>query len=172
MASQPYVNKFDKGGNCSVQGSNAEKSFKDILISEGMSVRDASIQEQISHVDFIVTFNNQITRYEVKSRKKINRNDNDSQDELVWIEIQNVRGDLGWLYGASDYIVFEREKDFIVVDREKLADFITLKCNLRKIARRASEALYIKYQRWGRNDCLTLIQNSDIESLAKKIYLK
>jgi Holliday junction resolvase len=170
--SLPYVNKFDKNGTCSLQGINAEKTFKDILLSEGFSVREATLKEQMTHVDFIVTFNNQVTRYEVKSRKKINRNDNKFQDELIWIEIQNVRGDLGWLYGSADYIVFEREKDFVVVDREKLADFIALKCNLRKTARSASEALYIKYQRWGRNDCLTLIQNSDIESLAKKIYLK
>jgi hypothetical protein len=167
-----YVNKFDTNKACAIQGDKAENSFKNLLISEGLQVRDADTVEQRNHVDLIANENNQNVRYEIKSRKKISRSDDDYQDSLVWIEIQNVRGDLGWLFGASDYIVFERNKDFVVVDREKLADFVTRTCNLRKVARNAGEALYARYQRFGRKDCLTLIRNEDIEKLAKKVYLK
>jgi hypothetical protein len=167
-----YVNKFDRTKECSIQGNKAEASFKDLLINEGLHVREADMVEQRNHVDLIVNENNRKVRYEIKSRKKINRSDDQYQDSLIWIEIQNVRGDLGWLFGASDYIVFERNKDFVVVDREKLADFVTRTCNLRKVARHADEALYSRYQRFGRKDCLTLIRNEDIEKLAKKVYLK
>lgn len=167
-----YVNKFDTNKQCAIQGQKAEISFKDILIKEGFEVRDAPIEEQRNHVDLIVKDNNRNVRYEIKARKKINRADDSFQDELVWIEIQNVRGDMGWLFGASDFIVFERNKDFVVVDREKLADFVTRTCNLRKNAQYADEALYARYQRRGRKDCLTLIRNEDIEALAKKVYLK
>jgi len=167
-----YVNKFDTTGECAVQGQNAEKSFKDILALDGYPVREATFKEQMTHVDFIVNQNNTNIRYEVKARKKISRQDDNCQDELVWIEIQNVRGDLGWLFGAADYIVFERDKDFLVVEREKLADFVKTNCNLRKQVYRGADALYSRYQRKGRKDCLTLIKNSDVESLAKRIIVK
>lgn len=167
-----YVNKFDFNKQCAIQGTQAEKSFRDILVSQGFEVRDADGVEQRNHVDLISTENNKKIRYDVKARKKIGRSDGEYQDELVWIEIQNVRGDLGWLFGAADYIVFERDKDFAVVERQKLADFVQRTCNLRKIARNSSEALYCRYQRQGRKDCLTLIRNEDLEKLTKKNYLK
>ena len=167
-----YVNKFDFNKQCAIQGTQAESGFREILVNQGFKVRDADGVEQRNHVDLISTENNKNVRYDVKARKKLGRGDNQYQDELVWIEIQNVRGDLGWLFGAADFIVFERDKDFIVVDREKLADFVQRTCNLRKIARYSDEALYCRYQRQGRKDCLTLIRNEDLEKIAKKIYLK
>jgi dipeptidyl aminopeptidase/acylaminoacyl peptidase len=167
-----YVNPLDKNQECALHGERAEKSFKEILINEGFTVKDATVPEQKTHVDFIATKNNQITRYDVKARKRVNRQDDKYQDDLIWIEIQNIWGGLGWLFGASDYIVFEREKDFVVVDRQKLADFVTVHCNLRKNARYADEALYARYQRFGRKDCLTMIRGEDVQGLAKTIYSK
>jgi hypothetical protein len=167
-----YVNRFDKGGECSLHGHATEKTFKDILVAEGFPVREATMAEQMSHCDFIVDKNNKLIRYEVKARKRISRSDTEYQDDLVWIEIQNVRGDLGWLYGVADYVVFERAKDFVVVDRQKLADFVALTCNLRKQAFRPTEALYCRYTRRGRKDLLTLIKNEDIEKLAERIIVK
>jgi hypothetical protein len=167
-----YVNKFDFNKQCAIQGNQAEEAFKEILLSRGFKVRDADGVEQRNHVDLISTENNKNVRYDVKARKKVSRSDEVYQDELVWVELLNVRGDLGWVYGSSDYLVFEREKDFIVVSREKLADFIQKTCNFRKEAQHSSDALYCKYQRKGRKDLITLIKNSDIESIAKEVIMK
>lgn len=167
-----YVNQFDKAGECAAQGANAEKTFKDILIAEGGEVKEATFAEQMTHVDFIVNKNNAIFRYDVKARKRVSRNDSGYQDDLIWIEIQSVSGELGWLFGVADFIVFERALDFVVVERKKLENFVKVNCNFRKIAFTAKEALYCKYQRRGRKDCLTLIKGFDIEAIAKKIIKK
>jgi Holliday junction resolvase len=141
-----YVNKFDKTKACAVQGQFAEKTFRDILVSEGFVVREADFKEQRSHIDLIATLNNKTLKYDVKARKKVSRQDNNYQDELVWLELINVAGNVGWLLGAADYIVFEREKDFVIVNREKLFEFVKVTCDLNKKAFYPQDALYARYK--------------------------
>lgn len=167
-----YINKFDRNGSCAIQGEKSENGYKNILISRGFIVRDATLAEQLKHIDLFVNYNGVEVGFEIKARKKINRSDSSFQDSLVWIEIKNVNGDDGWLFGQANYIVFEREKDFIVIDREKLVSFVMSTCDFTKTVCSAKEALYCNYQRKGRRDSITLIKNIDIESLAKKIVKK
>ena len=167
-----YVNKFDHNKECALQGQKAERSFKDILISEGHSVREATRDEQMKHVDLVTTKDNKVTKYEIKARKKINRGDDDYQNRLIWVEFINVIGDVGWLYGAADKVSFESEKDFIVVDRLKLAAMAESKCNPFKRVNSASEALYKGYQRKGRKDIVSLVKESDIREIADRTINK
>jgi len=167
-----YRNQRDVTGECSAHGHAAETVFRELLKAEGYTVTDATMEEQRNHVDFIATRNNSNTRFDVKARKKISRQDNNYQDEFVWVEILNVRGDKGWVFGGADFIAFEREKDFLIVRRDKLADFIQKTCNLRKQAFHPSEALYCRYQRRGRQDCVTLITAEDLVKLTERTILK
>jgi hypothetical protein len=170
---QQYVNNRDVNGICSAHGHKTEDVFHELLKAEGFPVRRATRKEDMfEHFDFEVNKNNKLIKYEVKARKRVSRSDDNYQDELIWCEILNVLGENGWVFACADYIAFEREKDFVIVEREKLADFIKLKCNLRKQAYRAEDALYCRYQRRGRKDCLTLIKGSDIEGLAERFIKK
>ena len=166
-----YVNKNDKDGKCAIQGNTAEVAFKKLLSKEGQ-VLDADITEQRNHVDLILIKNGKKIRYEVKARKRVSRGDSGVQDELVWIELINVAGNVGWVNGGSDFVGFERENDFAVVSRAKLLTLVTKLCNPYKRVKSPEEALYKGYQRYGRQDLLTLIKMSDLESIIDRTILK
>lgn len=172
MNEKPYRNQLDATGTCSEVGAKAEEVFAEILRKEGYEVRMANFSEQMRHLDIIATKNKKEFTFDVKSRKKVSRSDDSAQDSLVWIEVLSVSGRMGWAFSNVDNIAFEREKDFVVVSQKKLADFVTKNCNLKKIAYTAKDAVYCKYERSGRKDCLTLIKNEDIVKLAKKIFPK
>jgi hypothetical protein len=83
-----------------------------------------------------------------------------------------VAGNQGWLYGASDYIVFERESDFVIVPRgnlvslcERLVSNVTVD--------KSKDCLYKKYSRKDRKDELSLIKMKDItENIKVSIWSK
>ena len=70
------------------------------------------------HWDVKGTFKNKTYRFDVKGMKKKNRWDNNFQDDIAWVEGTNVRGEPGWVKGKADYIVFERNKYWLIVDRQ------------------------------------------------------
>ena len=167
-----FVHRYDKTGECGANGHRAEQVFAELLRKEGFIVRMATFPEQMASIDVIAEKNNQKVTFDVKSRKRVSRNDISVQDEFVWLEIKNTAGNLGSLFGTADRMSFEMEDSFVIVDRNKLIDFVKKKCNLRKIARTASEALYSNYSRAGRKDSLTLIKKEDVIKLAKRILQK
>lgn len=100
--------------------------------------------------------------YDIKGLKKKNRSDKHTDADVVWIELMNVRGNLGWLYGKADYIVFEQEEYFAVISRNILRKMVETKLissysDLKKP--------YWIYRRKNRLDQLTLIPFSDIKHL-------
>ena len=51
----------------------------------------------------------------VPSRKK---------SKWIWVELKNNKGQPGWLYGLSDFIVFEMGHEYIFVSREDLLNHV------------------------------------------------
>jgi hypothetical protein len=153
-------------------GEFAEASFGKLLAKKG-EVRPANKQEQINHIDFILTTpEGKEIKYDVKARKKVNRADDQATDDLIWIEFLNVLGNRGWIYGESDFIVFEREKDFLLVSRPKLVEFAEKKCDLAQMVTSANNALYRGYRRWQRHDLLSMVKSEDIAGIASEIWSK
>ena len=66
------------------------------------------------------------TTYDIKAAKKANQWDKRCEYDVQWVELLNVRGRLGWLFGSADYIVFERKATWAVIKRKdiikKIAD--------------------------------------------------
>jgi hypothetical protein len=157
-----YRNSFDFNGQNQLSGEKAEDLFEKIALTKKLKVQKATTKQQLSHIDFILTNNkNQNFFFDVKARKKISRTSDSYSDDLVWIEFKNVAGNQGWLYGASDYIVFERENDFVIVPRgnlvslcERLVSNVTVD--------KSKDCLYKKYSRKDRKDELSLIKMKDI----------
>ena len=106
-----------------------------------------------------------IFKVEVKSKKRINRSDKDEQNELIWVELRNVRGKTGWLFGKADLIAFEKEKSFLFVKRLDLLAVVNKKVNLVAKVHDPKDALYKIYTRAGRKDKLTLLPTNDIEEI-------
>lgn len=153
-------------------GEAAENSFSRLLSKKG-TVRPASTSQQIRHIDFILTTSKgEKLRYEVKARKRVSRSEDNPTDELVWLEFLNVRGDAGWLYGNANFIAFEREKDFVIVDRIKLKTMAETKCDLALKVNSPSNALYKGYTRFGRSDLISIVKMPDIVEIADEVWVK
>jgi hypothetical protein len=159
-----YKNKYDSSGQAFDAGDKAESLFEQALEKAGKEFRRASFKEEISHIDFVLfkTDTSPAVAIDVKARKKIKRSDDAVNDDLIWVEFKNVAGRRGWLYGKADIIAFEREENFILVNRKLFARLCEKLCDLTKINEDVRTPLYTGYQRRNRQDILSLIKITDI----------
>lgn len=168
-----YQNKFDKSGECATQGASAEELFLDMATARNYVVKKATRNQNIfDHIDFYLTGRSKDTgsdhtiTVDIKARKKTSRKDSKFNDSWVWVEIKNVQGRDGWLYGQSDFIAFEQKDCFILCPRKVLIEVV--KSNVRfdlDYVDRASQAKYRIYQRSGRRDQITQVKVEDLLKL-------
>jgi hypothetical protein len=166
MQSSNSRNRFDKKDSLEL-GERAEVLFVEMAKQLGWQVSPSSRDENIDgHWDFHISKDQENFKIEVKSAKRIDRNDSNIQFEHTWVEIHGVRPkDTGWLFGKADLIAFERESSFIFVKRLELLAVVNKKVNLVAKVDNPRDALYKIYRRDGRKDKLTLLPSSDIEEI-------
>ena len=165
MAEPNSRNKFDKKDSLEL-GERAEHLFIVLAVKSGWKISASSKDENIEdHWDYLIEKENELFKVEVKSQKRINRGDKDEQTQFTWVELRNVRGKVGWLFGKADLIAFEKEKSFILVKRLELLALVNKKVNLVAKVREAKDALYKIYTRIGRKDKLTLRPTKDTEEI-------
>ena len=58
-------------------------------------------------------------RFDVKKIK----NKKQSQ-EWLWIEFKNAKGEDGWIHGDAHFVAFERNYDFVVVNRKEMVKML------------------------------------------------
>ena len=161
-------NKYDKTGECLQTGLGAEQLFDQIAESKSLEIKNAKRRENMQkHIDKYVTDDVGTWSVDIKARKKTSRSNSQAQDDWIWIEFQNVRGNAGWLYGEADRIAFETQDDFIVVDRSSLIDYVEDVVDMGKSVKYSSHAQYKTYRRAGRNDLLTMVELSEIKKNCK-----
>jgi len=158
-------NRFDKRDSLEL-GERAENQFAGMARRAGWQVSPSSQDENIDeHWDFRIENGAENFRVEVKSSKRIHRNDRAAQAEFIWVELRNVRGKVGWLFGKADLIAFENESAFAFVKRLDLLKIVNQKVNLVAKVKDPNDALYKIYTRSGRKDKLTLLAAGDIEEI-------
>ena len=99
---------------------------------------------------------------DVKGIKKKNRKDKDVDDSIHWIEIQNVRGNKGWIYGDAMYIAFRTLTQIIFVKTSILRDLSEEKVMGKELAYSNPKSCYTPYQRWQRKDIVYKIPTEDL----------
>jgi len=109
-------------------------------------------------------------KFDVKAVKKINRSDNETDETIHWVELINVRGNKGWLYGEADYFAFELDDYWVIVNKQILQTFISKKCAKKETSEKPE--LYKIYNRNGRLDAITLVKTIDLMYLAEQIIEK
>jgi len=111
---------------------------------------------------------------ELKSQKRIARNENKTQDKWAWIELHSVRkNDKGWLLSSkADFICFERNNGFEFYNRLELIERVFLLLDMTKYANVSSEAKYVLYSRSGCPDLLTLVEFEKISDLCRGTWKK
>jgi len=158
----------------------SELLFKELMISSGYRCYDATkYQNMNEHWDVLAVKDTEtgsvFKRIDVKSNKKSHK------EGYTWVELQNVRGNTGWLYSEDmDIIAFERDDCFELVMRDKLAKFINEKIKKTDqedengdivYQNKTNLGFYRKYRRDGRNDRVVKAPFSDFDNLIyKRIY--
>lgn len=156
-----------------IAGNYAEKLFNDLAIKNGFKVIKSSRDEDMfDHIDFHVERGIFKASIEVKSEKKISRKDYDVQSSYLWLELRNVNGDSGWVYGKADYIAFQTGEGFLLVKTELLRSYIEDNVNFDSYVDYPDQALKRLYNRVGREDILTLISVHDLIKYNNERQLK
>jgi len=156
------------------QGCEAEEKF--IMIYP--LVRRATKKEDIfEHWDVMVEVDDNIVKVDIKGIKNDDRFDPFPNENINWVEIQNVNGDTGWLYGDSDIIAFETENYFILVGTLKLRRFLEKKMGYTKetikdIEPKNVKDPYVFFQRKGRKDILVKVKTIDLMHIKYKSVKK
>jgi hypothetical protein len=109
-------------------------------------------------------------KVDVKAMKKLNRADDKPNESIHYVEIKNVHGNKGWLYGDADYFAFETEDYYVMVSKLRLQEMIAEKCK-EKIKCDKPE-LYKLYSREGRSDMMTLVKTIDLVFISDKMIKK
>ena len=136
----------------------SEQRFLNICLKKKIKTsRSSKDQDIYEHWDFKV--NNSLV--DVKGAKKISRSDEEFNYDIAWLEIRNVRGNLGWLKGKADFIAFEQKDHFLIVKRLDLLNWLKLKITNKKVVYSSKEALYRFYQRKNRKDIVCLVKIKD-----------
>lgn len=137
------------------KGKQTEKAFSKILSNVTFSSENEDITE---HWDLSTNL-----KIDVKGLKKRNRSDDSVDERIHWVEIKNVNGDVGWLYGDADYFAFELHNYWIIVDKIDLQELV--KTQVKKEYTKIP-MLNKLYSREGRKDVMTLISTFDLINIA------
>lgn len=140
-----------------------KRSFPESIIKKSSFEQDTQ-----DHIDFIIHLGGKRFTVDVKSRKKFKMTDKEPNDTIIWLELVSVTGNDGWVYGDADYIVFEREDDWMFVPTKSLREL----CSNIPPGVYEKKILYRRYQRKGNKDEIVLVKDTDVTPLAKKFIKK
>ena len=143
-------------------GKIKENEFINLVIKPNQKIILPTKEQDINeHWD--VSIND--IKFDIKALKKVKRSDADTNQEIHWVEIENVHGKKGWLYGSADYIAFETNKSWLIVKRENLVKLVDK--NL-KVVITSEPEIYKMYSRYGRFDVLTIVPTDDLKKILTK----
>lgn len=146
-----------------IEGKKAEDKFSEYFKNTKKASR---YQDTKEHWDVKISAN-----IDVKGIRKIDRH-SEVDENFHWVEILNVNGDKGWAYSQFvDYFAFETFDYFIIVEKEKLQNFIKEKVKKEYVSS-TRQALYKLYRRKDRKDLISLVKTIDLIYICDKIIKK
>lgn len=110
-------------------------------------------------------------KYDIKGVKKVNRDDIYPNELYHFVELKNVKGKKGWLYGDADYFAFETFKYFIIVEKIKLQSFIANMVTKAYVTS-PDKSLYCLYTRKDNKDVITMITSIDLVYISERTMIK
>jgi len=166
------MNNFYRSKDTGDIGDKAVEIFKRLAKEQGYDIKDATTQEDMhQHFDVIISKEGAEIKVEIKALKRLTRSAKSSLRDLMWVELKNVRGNPGWLYGNAKIIAQQFENYFLLVSRTLLKEFVEQRVSKIKV-KSPKDAIYKIYTRekWGRKDQITLIKVTDIPAEAYIIW--
>lgn len=152
------------------KGKQVEREFIAVLERNGYKCTASNrFQDMEEHWDLNILYDHEPVKVDVKGLKKVMRNDPETNENFHWVELVNVQGKWGWLYGEAAMFAFETEEYWLMVNKEQLKELIAAKCVKEKVT---TPTLYKMYQRSERLDMLTLVKTIDLMVIADEIIKK
>ena len=142
-------------------GKLKESDFAKLFSNSTSSTTEEDIHE---HWDLNIE-----TKIDVKGLKKRRRNDEFVDETIHWVEIKNVNGDNGWLYGDCDFFAFELYNYWIIVDKIRLQEYVA-KNTIKEYAK--IPMINKLYKRKERKDIMTLISSIDLIYMSSAMIKK
>jgi len=105
-------------------------------------------QNMYEHIDLILTKEGETFTVDIKARRTGTDKSKGFDDLWTVVEFKNTVGDSGWLYSKANYIVFEREKDFVFANSIELRNMCEELVDLND---RVSSFRNANYKVWGRS---------------------
>jgi len=131
------------------RGISVENKFIQEAYKKGYEVKEASQDDNMfKHIDLILTKEGETFTVDIKARRTGTDKSKGFDDLWTVVEFKNTMGDAGWLYSKSDYIVFEREKDFVFADTKELINMCE---DIVDTTNRVSSFRDANYKVWGRS---------------------
>lgn len=148
------------------RGRRSEYRFLEAIKAIGLQCRKSSRKDDMyRHIDFYILDDDSeiIATVDVKGENQLNE---------IWVELKNVRGDKGWLYGDASVIAFEMPEigGFACVFTKHLIDYV--ESNVVDESVPKAEAYKKKYSRDGRADVITLLCLEDLKSISSYKVIK
>jgi len=148
------------------KGKKAERRFGELV---GIPESDYATKEEDMYEHWDLKYKNK--KIDVKGLKKLHRNDINPNEDWNWIELTNVWGDTGWLYGKADQFAFETYNYWILVSKDKLQKHIEKYVD-KTILYTDERKPYRIFNRKGRKDVITPIKTMDLLVLADEVIIK
>lgn len=142
--------------SCNTNGKKTEKLYADIVRGRGRKVVKSSKHDDIhKHIDYYVDN----MSVDVKGDRHL---------DCIWLEVDNVNGDKGWLKGEADFIVFDIKElnSFCCFKREDLLRFVEQNV----VEYTDDKKDYLKFYtraKWGKKDKIVKVKYSNIKHLQK-----
>lgn len=156
---------------CYDHGKKAEHRFADSHLAYiTYPTKDQDMYEHWDVQGMCVAINEKHYKFDVKTTQKLKYSTPEKIMEEVWVEGTNVRGKDGWVKGKADYIVFEREQTWFIVNRQQLYEFTNKK--LKENDYEEGRGIYLVYSRLNRKDKVTQVPFKDMKQIEHYELLK
>lgn len=128
-------------------------------------LRISSPEEDMKeHWDCEIVIDNQKMKVDVKGLKRLSKDNPLPNENSHWVELKNVNGNIGWLYGKADAFAFELYNYWLIVKKNELVNLIN-----KNIVREFKKGeFYHLYRRQNRKDEIVLVPTSDLEKISWK----
>ncbi len=143
------------------------KKFREEALSRHYKLKTPSPSQKASHVDFIMLgLSPSKTTLAVSLDVKCSQDN--SSDKWQWLELRNSKGKPGWVYQEADFVVFETKKEFLLVNRKKLVNWLNTTNKVRydlPVVKKPWQAKYRLYSRSEKKEVITQVKTSDLADI-------
>ena len=156
---------------CFKDGWDAEKRFINSYLTHiKYPTKQQDIYEHWDVQGVCIKISDKELKFDIKSSGKLREFNHKKPLKEVWVEGKNISGNDGWLRGKADYIAFEREQTWFIVNRKDLLELTITK--LKENNYKTGKGIYLISTRRGRKDKITQVPFTDMETIEHYQLLK